>query len=97
MDGFFFELIRTLYVADAEETLTPPSLADGVGWTSSGISTSGAKLGDFVLVSAPYDLQGLIAIGYVSGNNTVKIRLQNETGGVISLASGKWRIKVIRL
>jgi hypothetical protein len=77
-------------------TWNPASLADGVGETSSAITVTGASLGDFVLVSAPYDLQGITCNGYVSGTDTIKIRIQNETGGVIDLASGTCKVKVIK-
>lgn len=72
----------------------PASLADGAGETSAAITVTGAALGDFVQVSAPYDLQGILATAYVSAANTVRIRIQNETGGVIDLASGTWRVAV---
>jgi hypothetical protein len=80
------------------ETLVwnPGSLADGAGETSAAITVTGAALGDFVLVAAPYDLQGITCNGYVSAANTVKIRLQNETGDTIDLASGTWKVKVIK-
>jgi hypothetical protein len=77
-------------------TWNPGSLVDGAGETSAAITVTGAALGDFVLVAAPYDLQGITCNGYVSATNTVKIRLQNETGGVIDLASGTWKVKVIK-
>jgi len=77
-------------------TWDPGSLADGVGETSSAITVTGAALGDFVIVSAPYDLQGITCSGYVSAANAVKIRLQNETGGTINLASGTWKARVIK-
>ncbi len=76
-------------------TWNPGSLADGVGETSASITATGAALGDFVLVSAPYDLQGITCNGYVDATSSVKIRLQNETGGVIDLASGTWRVRVL--
>jgi hypothetical protein len=75
-------------------TWNPGSLADGDGETSPAITVTGAALGDFVQVSAPHDLQGVIAVGYVSAANTVKIRLQNESGGVVDLASGTWKVAV---
>jgi polygalacturonase len=74
----------------------PGSLVDGAGETSSGITVTGAAFGDFVIITNPYDLQGIIAVGYVSAANTVRIRLQNETGGTIDLASGTWRVRVIK-
>jgi hypothetical protein len=74
----------------------PASLADGVGVTSSAIAVTGAAFGDFVLVAAPYDLQGILCTGYVSSAGNVKIRLQNETTGTIDLASGTWKVRVIK-
>lgn len=73
----------------------PGSLADGTGETSAAITVTGANLGEFIIVAAPYDLQGITCTAYVSATNTVRIRLQNETGGTIDLASGTWRVRLI--
>ena len=83
-------------VLSGSDTWNPGSLIDGAGETSGDITVSGAVLGDFVLVSAPYDLQGITCNGYVSAADTVKIRLQNETGGTIDLASGTWKAIVLQ-
>jgi len=72
----------------------PGNLADGAGETSSGITVTGAAFGDYVMAAAPYDLQGITATAYVSASDTVKIRLQNESGGAIDLASGTWTVRV---
>ncbi len=77
-------------------TYDPPSIANGAAALSSGITVTGAILGDYVQVSAPYDLQGLSASAYVSASNTVKICLNNNTGGAIDLASGTWKIRVTK-
>lgn len=83
-------------VLNATTTFDPASLTTYTGTTSSGISVTGAALGDFVIVSAPYDLAGVIARGYVSAVDTVKITLFNATAGTIDLASGTWKIKVLK-
>lgn len=83
-------------VVNGSSIFDPPSLIDGAGAVSTGITVSGAALGDFVLVSAPYDLQGVIVTGFVSAPNTVKISLYNKTGVTVDLASGTWKIKVLR-
>jgi hypothetical protein len=90
----FVVLPTTQYLAGSV-TWDPASLGDGAGETSAGITVTGAALGDFVIVSAPYDLQDCIAIGYVQAANTVEIRLQNESTGTRDLASGTWRVRVI--
>jgi len=89
---------RTLfsYIINHEETFDPPSIASGAGAVSSDITVTGAALGDIVLVTAPYDLQGIMAFGYVSAANKVKISLFNPTSSTVNLASGKWKIKVLR-
>jgi hypothetical protein len=89
---------QTLYsaVINATTVFDPASLATVTGALSSGITVTGAALGDIVQVSAPYDLQGIIAQGFVSAANTIKISLFNPTAGTIDLASGTWKIKVLR-
>lgn len=89
---------NTGWIRDLAGSVTwdPASLADGVGETSAAITVTGAALGDYVMIAAPYDLQGITCNGYVSAENTVKIRLQNETGGPIDLASGTWKVRVIK-
>jgi hypothetical protein len=83
---------------DISFTWNPGDLADGAGETSSSITATGAVLGDLVLVSAPYDLQGITCSGYVDAADSVKIRIQNETAGAnINLASGSWKIRVYQL
>ncbi|MCP3683612.1 MAG: right-handed parallel beta-helix repeat-containing protein [bacterium] len=72
----------------------PGNLIDGAGETKGSITVTGAALGDFVTVSAPYDLQDCIATGYVQASNNVEIRLQNESGGAIDFANGYWHVKV---
>lgn len=83
-------------VLNATTTFDPASLATVTGLLSTGITVTGASLGDYVLVSAPYDLAGVTAIGYVSAANTVKIALFNTTAGTVDLASGTWKIKVLK-
>lgn len=88
------DLLTDLVVAST--TFDPPSLTTVTGAVSSGITVTGALLGDRVELFPPYDMQGIIAFGYVSAQDTVKISLFNPTGGTIDLASGSWTIHVIR-
>jgi len=82
-------------VLNGTATVDPSSLADGAGETKT-MTVTGAALGDFVIVSAPYDLSGVSVTAYVSATDTVSIRLQNESGGTVDLASGTWKAKVIK-
>ena len=72
----------------------PGNLVDGAGETSTSITVSGAALGDYVDVAAPYDLQDQTVTGYVTATDTVEIRLQNESTNAINLASGTWTVRV---
>lgn len=80
---------------DGSSTWNPGNLVDGAGETKS-ITVSGAALGDFVIASAPYDLQDITVTAYVQAVDTVEIRAQNESGGAIDLASGTWKVRVIK-
>lgn len=75
---------------------SPGSLAADAGATSSAISVTGAAFGDFVLVSAPYDLQGVLATAYVSASGTVCIRVQNQTGASVTFGTGTWNVRIIK-
>lgn len=73
----------------------PANLVDGAGETSAAIPVASAAFGDAVIVYPPYDLQGIQKSGDVSSAGNVKIRIQNETGGAINLASGLWTVQVV--
>ncbi len=84
--------------APLEGTLVwdPGNLADGAGETSSGITVTGAAVGDRVEVFAPYDLQDVTVQGNVAGANTCEIHIENTAGGARDLASGTWRVRVVK-
>lgn len=89
--------ILALSVLFGTATIDPISLADGVGATST-MTVTGVVLGKYVVnVIAPYDLQGISVTSYVSAANTVSIRMQNESGGTLDLASGIWTVQCIRV
>ena len=94
MLGWWLEILKHLKGLTGTITWNPASLADGAGETSNMIFVNGAALGDYVQVAAPYDLQGIMAFGWVEDTNQVRIRIQNETGNTINLASGTWKVKV---
>jgi hypothetical protein len=78
-------------------TLNAGSLVDGAGETED-ITVPGVALGDMVLgASLGVDLVGLIVSGYVSAADTVKFRIQNESGSTADLASTTMRIVIARM
>ena len=80
---------------DGSATYDPGSLADGAGVTTT-VTVTGAALGDYAEASFSNDLQGITLTAWVSAANTVSVRFQNESGGVLDLASGTLRAKVRR-
>jgi hypothetical protein len=77
--------------------LNPGSLADGVGETDD-VTVPGVALGDMVIgASLGVDLVGITVTGYVSAADTVKFRIQNESGSTVDLASSTMRLVVVRM
>jgi hypothetical protein len=76
-------------------TYNPPSLNDGDGATTT-VTCAGAALGDYVSASFSLDLQGIMLTAWVSAADIVSVRFQNESGGVIDLASGTLRVAVLK-
>jgi len=68
-------------------TYDPPSLNTNGGITTT-VTVGGAKLGDIAVFSFSNDLQGVVGYAWVSAADTVSVRFQNESGGVVDLASG---------
>lgn len=78
---------------DDQVTWDPGSLADGAGELSAGITVNGARQGDHVQVFPPQNLQSMTVTGYVQTDDTVRIRIQNESGSTIDLASAVWHVR----
>lgn len=83
------------YLLDGTATYDPASLADGAGATTT-VTVTGAALGDFAVASFSLDLQGITLTAWVSAANTVSVRFQNESGGVLDLASGTLKARVVK-
>lgn len=78
-------------------TLDAGSLVDAAGETDT-VAVPGVALGDMVLgCSFAVDEAGMSITAYVSAANVVSIRVQNESGGTVDLASCKIRLVVGRL
>lgn len=88
--------LRVPGMLSGSATYDAASLADGVGATTT-VTVTGAALGDFANASFGVDLQGITVTAYVSAANTVSVRLQNESGGTLDLASTTLRAMVIKL
>ena len=87
-------MLTALRGLDGSATFNAGSLADGAGETTT-VTVTGAALGDFVLVSLGVDLAGITVTGYVSAADTVSVRVQNESGGTLDLASTTLRVRVL--
>ena len=75
-------------------TYDAASLIDAAGVTTT-VTVTGAALGDFAMASLGVDAAGISVTAYVSAANTVSVRLQNESGGTLDLASTTLRAVVL--
>lgn len=88
--GMFTEMFTV------KATLDTASLADGAG-SSDTIAVPGVALGDIVLgTSHSIDRAGITMTAYVSAADVVTIRVQNESAGVVDLASATVKVLVGR-
>lgn len=95
---WFSELAqRVTGLAPIEGTATydPPSLADGAGATTT-VTVTGAALGDMAAASFSLATSGIIITAWVSATNTVSVRFQNESGGVLDIGSGTLKAWVLK-
>lgn len=78
-------------------TLDSANLIDQAG-ANDNVAVPGVALGDMILgFSFGLDLAGMTVTAYVSAANTVTIRVQNESGGTINLASTTIRLVIARM
>jgi hypothetical protein len=71
----------------------PPSVVNGASTTTT-ITVTGAALGDTVAVGFTSLVTGWTITGLVTATNTVEVRITNNTGGTVDLASGTLRADV---
>ena len=77
-------------------TLDAGNLVDGAGETDT-VAVPGVALGDMVLgCSFAVDEVGLSVTAYVDSAGSVSIRIQNESGSTVNLASCKIRLVIAR-
>jgi hypothetical protein len=90
---------RTLFskvIDNVAATIDFANVVTGSGATATDLTITGAELGDYVFVAALIDTQGLHLFGWVSAANTVKVRVVNNTGADVNLASAVYNVKVVR-
>lgn len=75
------------------ETYDPGSIADSAIERHS-VVILGADIGQFVVVSPPYDVQGIMLSATVKQNDLIELVLYNKTGSSVNLASGIWKYKL---
>lgn len=87
------EKLAELTPLEGAATYDPPSLADGAGTTTS-LTVPGAALGDFATAAFALPTAGITVTAWVSAQNIVSVRFQNETGGPLDIASGRLAARV---
>ena len=84
-------------ILKATSTIDFASISANTTTDSTGITVTGAAVGDPVVVSPPAAIEsGIVVTGYVSAANTVKVRAANVTASPINPASGSFSIVVIK-
>lgn len=83
------------YRLQGTATYDPPSLADGAGATTT-VTVTGAALGDMALASFSLTTSGITITAWVSATDTVSVRFQNESGGVLDIGSGTLKAWVLK-
>lgn len=77
-------------------TLDSASTIDAAGETNT-VAVPGVQLGDIVLgVSFGVDLVDLTVTAYVQAANAVEVRIQNESGATVDLASTTIKLVIAR-
>jgi hypothetical protein len=81
----------------ATTTWDPASLASGASEVKAGVTLTGCAVGDVVTAALSTITASTWAVqACVTGANTVDVRITNNTGGTVDLASGTLRINCIK-
>jgi hypothetical protein len=75
----------------------PGNIVDGDRLISPDITVLCANVGDVVLIYPGTSQNGLLVYGYVASPETIKIVLQNNTGGSIDLPSSTWKVSITKI
>lgn len=89
-----FNVVNGLSYLDVNYVWDPGTVVNGASVISPDITITGAAFGNIVAVGNPYDLVGVVLHGYVKSPNSVKIRLQNNSGASYAPGSGSWKVIV---
>ena len=87
-------MLTALRGLDGSATWNAGSLVDGAG-ESKDITVTGAALGDFVVASLGVDIVDFVVSASVTATDTVTVRLQNESGSTVDLASTTVYVRVL--
>lgn len=87
-------MLTALRGLDGSATWDAGSLVDGAG-ESKDITVTGAAIGDFVLCSLGVDIVDITISAQVTATDTVTVRIQNESGSTVDLASTTVRVRVL--
>lgn len=86
------------YVASGTISVNPASIP-AVSSAETGVTISGAAVGDIIIMNVPASLEtGLAYSGVrVSAADTVQVRLTNVTAGAVDGAALTWSYTIIRI
>ncbi len=85
-DGDTIHLVKDMQPLRGTATKDLGSLADAAG-ESFDVTVTGAVLGDHATAAFEVDIEEMIVNAHVRAANTVEVRVQNESGGTLDIAS----------
>jgi hypothetical protein len=77
-------------------TFATGTVATGARFESAGLTVSDAAIGDQIIISPPSNTSGMTYEGLIVTNGEVRIVVTNNTGSNQSIASAKWRVRVVK-
>lgn len=78
-------------------TWDPANMAADGDVVTTNVTVTGAAVGDFVVATFPIGTNNVLISAHVSAANTVRVVLQNKTGGALDLASGTLAVRVLKI
>jgi hypothetical protein len=77
-------------------TFATGTVATGARFESAGLTVSDSAIGDQIIISPPSNTSGMTYEGLIVTNGEVRIVVTNNTGSNQSIASAKWRVRVVK-
>lgn len=89
-------ILRGQVVGCVTNTWDAANITSGASLTSPNVTVTGARFGDFVEVGCSGSWSNMIVFPSVVANDTVAMRIYNNSGGAVNLPSQQYKLTVTR-